>query len=373
MTQCYIDSVFYEKEISLLLQKLSVRHVLLVCGASFRNLPICSFIENLQSRGYIAVKYFSDFSPNPKYTDVLKGVKAFHDNNCDFIWAVGGGSAIDVAKCIKLFAGLKTDKDYLEQEITGSDIPLLAVPTTAGTGSEATKFAVIYVDGIKHSVEHESALPQYVLLYPDNLITLPDYQRKATMCDALAHAVESFWSVHSSVESRQLSEKAIHLILDNMDDFLANKYNGNRNMMLASNFAGQAINITKTTSAHAMCYKITSMLNIPHGHAVMLCLPEVWEYMWEKLNTYTDKEDRNHLSEKLTSLTKCFHQDLPEDAILFLKQLRLRLGLDLPKEIGEAQIASLVDSVNVERLKNFPIEMPKEDLNKLYINILQRN
>ena len=202
MEQYYIDARNYEKEIIFLLKHLGIRNIFLVCGKSYDHLPLNGFIRRLQMNQGITLVCFDGFSPNPVYEDIVEGVKNFHAAKCDCIFAVGGGSAIDAAKCIKLFAGLKTDRNYLEQEFCASAIPLFAVPTTAGTGSESTQFAVIYVNGEKYSIEHESILPQYVFLYPSNLKTLPDYQRKSAVCDALAHAIESFWSIKSSVESK---------------------------------------------------------------------------------------------------------------------------------------------------------------------------
>lgn len=373
MEQYYFDPEHYERDMKLLLQQLRTEHIFLVCGKSFCNLPIYHFVEKMKRDKEIAITCFNDFSPNPKYEEILQGVKAFRKNECDFILSVGGGSAIDVAKCIKMFVGLKENEDYLGQEIAENEIPLFAIPTTAGTGSEATQFAVFYRNGNKYSVEHKSALPRYVLLYPDNLVTLPDYHKKATVCDALSHAVESYWSLHSSLESRKLSETAIHLILDSIDGYLENNAACCRGMLLASNLAGQAINITKTTAAHAMCYKLTTLLSIPHGHAVMLCLPEVWEYMQVRLDMCIDKRGRRYLQETLDLLARCFNQETPECAIRFLKQMRSKLGLGLTESLDEEQLALLVDSVNVERLGNFPIALTKEDMYGIYRSILWGN
>lgn len=370
MTQYYIDSKYYKEEIRALLEQISVKNILLVCGKSFYNLPICSLIENLQRDRSINITYYEDFSSNPKYEEVVQGVKVYCENGCDFILAVGGGSAIDVAKCIKLFATLKKDEDYLEQEIIENDIPLFAVPTTAGTGSEATQFAVIYVKGDKYSIEHESALPQYVLLYPDNLITLPDYQKKVTVCDALSHAVESYWSLHSSIKSRKLSEAALCLMLDHMEEYLEGNGDVCREMMCASNLAGQAINITRTTAAHAMCYKLATLYHIPHGHAVMMCLPEVWEYMETKMDACIDERGQKYLCEILDSLAGCLRQKTQKAAIQFLKDVRSKLGLKLAKRVEEVPISMMVESVNLKRLQNFPIALTKEDLYRIYQKIL---
>lgn len=129
---------------------------------------------------------------------------------------------MDVAKCIKLFAFMDLSQNCLTQEIVANDIPLLAIPTTAGTGSEATRFAVIYYQGNKQSVNHTSCIPEYVLMDPGLLITLPMYQRKATMLDASVMPWESFWSVNATEESQKYAAEAIRLVLKEEQAYLAN-------------------------------------------------------------------------------------------------------------------------------------------------------
>ena len=165
----------------------------------------------------IPIVMFSEFTPNPLCGEVAEGIKVFKDNNCDMIVAVGGGSAIDVAKCIKLYANMDDRINYLEQAIVPNDIELMVVPTTAGTGTEATRYTVIYYNGEKQSVIDTSCIPNTVVFDASALSTLPIYQKKSTMMDALCHAIESYWSVNSTEESRRYSEEAIKIIIDNME------------------------------------------------------------------------------------------------------------------------------------------------------------
>ena len=247
------------------------KKVLLVCDASIHFLE--SFNRKLTEVGIPMIR-FSDFQSNPHYESVVEGVKLFRKEQCDSIFAVGGGSAIDVAKCIKLYSDLPgdgSDGSWLKEKAVPNNIPLLAMPTTAGTGSEATRYAVIYYEGEKQSITSESIIPDTVLMDPDVLRTLPLYQKKATMCDALCHAIESFWSVNSNDESKEYSRAAIRGVLQHMDGYLNNTEEGRAGMLLAANTAGKAINITQTTAGHAMCYKITSLFGSSHGHASILC------------------------------------------------------------------------------------------------------
>ena len=118
--------------------------VMLVCDESLRFLDIRHYFDTLTDRLHVALTRFSDFKPNPLYESVEKGVGLFRRNRCDSIIAVGGGSAMDVAKCIKLYSNMDSGENYLKQAIVPNDVPLLAVPTTAGTGSEATRFSFLW-------------------------------------------------------------------------------------------------------------------------------------------------------------------------------------------------------------------------------------
>ena len=221
----------------------------MVCEKIINLLQIGNFLISNAGKIGFDIILFSDFQPNPSYESVVKGVKLFHQKHCDCIFAIGGGSAMDVAKCIKLYSNMNPNKNYLHQKIIPNDVKLLVAPTTAGTGSEATRFAVIYYNGEKQSVTNDSCIPSAVFIDASALKTLPEYQRKATMLDAFCHAIESFWSVNSTEESKLFSKEAITMILSNMDGYLKNKWEQNAAMLCAANLAGKAINITQTTKA----------------------------------------------------------------------------------------------------------------------------
>ena len=120
-------------------------NILLVCDKSFYNTKLYKDIKKINKK----IICFDDFNPNPTYESVRKGVEIFKKNKCEYIIAIGGGSSMDVAKCIKLYSNMDDTKNYLDQEIVLNDVKLLAIPTTAGTGSEATKYAVIYYNNEK--------------------------------------------------------------------------------------------------------------------------------------------------------------------------------------------------------------------------------
>ena len=344
--------------------------VLLVCDSSISFLK--DFNNKLDSISTPIVR-FSDFQPNPLYYSVVEGVKLFKDTLCDCIIAVGGGSAIDVAKCIKLYSNLPGDGfdgSWLKADIIPNQIPFLVMPTTAGTGSEATRYAVIYFEGAKQSITSESFIPETVLMDPNALKTLPLYQRKATMCDALCHAIESFWSVNSTEESKEYSKKAIQGVLENIDGYLNNTDSGNEGMLRAAHMAGQAINVTQTTAGHAMCYKITSLFNAAHGHAAILCDRVLYSWMVKNTDKCIDPRGVDYLKNTLDEIGVALGCTDAFSGSEKLKAIFDNLDLNIPSA-NEAEYEELKNSVNTVRLKNHPIKLDIDTIDELYHEILK--
>lgn len=346
------------KEIS---ERHNVQRFMLVCDSAFEYL---STFEEYNSIKNIVVK-FNRFSPNPLYDEVCEGVKLFKAENCDGIIAIGGGSAIDTAKCIKAFSQMPEDELYLKQPFPENKIPFIAIPTTAGTGSESTRYAVCYYQGEKQSVTDDSLIPDYALLDARNLDTLPLYQKKCTMLDALCQGIESWWSVNSTAESREISHKAILAIMSNINGYLSGDNQAAEKMMYASNLAGQAINITQTTAAHAMSYKLTSIYKIPHGRAAFACLPYVWEYMIE------NSEDNDELKFIFYNIAIALGCKTPIEAVALLKGLNKELFCKEGIETSVDDLTLLAASVNPTRLKNNPVRLTEDTLATLYSEILK--
>lgn len=348
-------------------KSLSIQNCMLVCGGSFSGLDIAKHILRLPVR----FVQFNGFSPNPKYEEIVEGVHLFQAQRCDGILAVGGGSAIDVAKCIKLFAPMDGELPYHERPFEENDIPLLALPTTAGTGSESTQFSVIYVDGEKISISHPSILPNYAILEPTVLKTLPLYQKKCSMLDALFQALEAWWSVNSTDESIHCSKKAVSFFLENMAGYLENADEGNEGMLLSSNWAGRAINITRTTAPHAMSYKMTSLFGIPHGHAVALSFPYVWRYMVDNMDRCIDRRGVDYLRDTFMDMALALGCLSVDEAIDWIHRLLDELEIGAPTNVTESQMEELVRSVNVERLGNSPVALDEGAIRLIYRLVLE--
>lgn len=361
------------KDLERLFREKNARSILLVCGNSFRKQGIYERIQKAAEASGARLTEFSDFEPNPRYESVVKGVDVFLEEGCDFIIAAGGGSAMDVAKCIKLFQNMDRGRNYLQQEIVENDTPILAIPTTAGTGSEATRFAVIYYEGNKQSVHHTSIVPEYVILDPELLRSLPEYQRKSTMLDALCHALESFWSVNATEESKTYAARAIRQVLESMEAYLDNDPAGNEGMLRASNTAGKAINFTQTTAGHAMCYKLTTLYGLAHGHAAALCVKALWPYMAEHTADCIDPRGEAYFQKTLEELAQAMGCGTVEASIRKYEALLEGLSLEVPAMRDASDLDLLKKSVNPDRLKNHPVLLTEETLETLYRQILRKD
>ena len=346
------------------------KKVFLVCDGSIKFLN--DFNKKLDMIVTPIIR-FSDFQPNPLYESVVKGVSLFKAEECDSIIAVGGGSAIDVAKCIKLYLNNISDGSngsWLEEKVIPNNAPFLVMPTTAGTGSEATRYAVIYYEGKKQSITSESFIPDTILMDPNALKSLPIYQKKATMCDALCHAIESFWSVNSTDESKTYSREAIKGVFQYMDGYLANTEEGNAGMLKAAHVAGKAINITQTTAGHAMCYKITSMFGCAHGHAAILCDRVLFQWMINNIDKCIDPRGKVYLENTLNEIGQAMGCENAQIGAERLAGIFEKLELDIPIA-SEQQYKELQSSVNPVRLKNHPIELDLDTIDCLYHEIMR--
>ena len=362
-----------------ILRNLGCTRLFLVIDASYPFLNIKDAIESLP----VAEKVkFSDFSPNPVYEDVCKGIALFESSNCKAILAIGGGSAIDVAKCIKLAVlaeeGNRAVIPPLVSQrlpIDGGRIPFIAIPTTAGTGSESTHNAVMYYEGAKQTVTNDGILPDIAVLEPSVLKTLPLYQKKCTMMDALCQGIESWWSVNSTDESKEYSRKAVELIMAHWNQYIfENDGEAAAQIMLAANYGGRAINIAQTTAAHAMSYKITSLFRLPHGHAVAVCLPAIWEHMIKNPRSVIDPRGEHYLQRVFEEISCALGTSSPIAAVSALLAMMDALGLEKPvSDHWESDLQVLSTSVNPIRMKNNPVQLDGQAISELYSRIVSHN
>ena len=192
---------------------------------------------------------FLDIRENPTIEQVKNGIEAFLKSQADLVVAIGGGSVIDTAKALNLLAAQDGDPVLYvkkEQEIANSGKPLVAIPTTAGTGAEATHVAVVYIDRIKYSISHAFLLPNYAIVDAALTHSLPPRVTAVTGMDALSQAIEAYWSINATDESKEYSKEAIGLILPNLAIAVGSPTPEAREAMAQGAYlSGKAINIAK--------------------------------------------------------------------------------------------------------------------------------
>lgn len=345
-----IDKVF---------EQLNVQKPFLCCGKSFQKTKAFEYIEKFNPI------IFDRIRPNPRFEDMIDAAKLFNAEGCDFMIGAGGGSPMDSAKMIRLMTTNDISK-CLSEPMENNDIKALFIPTTAGTGSEATKSSVFYINEVeKTSIANLDFIPDYVILDEELLKSVPPYQRKCTCLDALCHAIESFWSVKATDESREYAEKAINLFFEAKDSYMKNEQYGNRQMLMASYYGGKAINITGTTAGHAMCYNITMNCSTAHGHSVAVCLSTIWEYMLKNNQYVNDKRGREYVLNTFAQLDELMNSN----ALNTFNSLLSEFELERPK-VDESKIKEFVSKVNVSRLGNNPTVLEAQDVENIYRKIL---
>ncbi len=348
-----IDKVFEQE---------GVQKPFLCCGKSFQKTKAFEYIKNFNP------VIFDHIRPNPRFEDMVTAAELFKSENCDFMIAAGGGSPMDSAKMIRLMATNDISR-CLSEPMKNNDIKALFIPTTAGTGSEATKSSVFYINDVdKTSIANYDFIPDYIIFDDSLLITLPDYQRKCTCLDALCHAIESFWNVKANDESRSYAKKAIELFLQAKDSYMKNEQWGNRQMLMASFYGGKAINITGTTAGHAMCYNITMNCNTAHGHSVACGLSEIWAYMLEHNEYVNDKRGREYVLNNFSLLDEMMGGNALETFNGLIKEFNLE-----QPAVNENMIKDFVAKVNVQRLGNNPTKLNAQDVEQIYRNILLKS
>lgn len=281
----------------------------------------------------IEVFHYTVVSALPLEEEVQKGAAACAAFAPDLVIAVGGGHVMDMAKSFNFFSGKK---------------PLVAIPTTAGTGSEATQFAVIFKNGLKTSLESPEMLPTFAIVDPNLAMSVPKEGALPSALDALCQSIESYWSKKATEESRTYARQALELIWPNLVPAIEKRDPAAiRAVSIGAHLSGKAINISKTTACHAFSYGLTYRFGVPHGIATAIFLPGVWVY-----NGFT-----------------CPDQSITSDAI---KELLERFSIKNLSSFGvtAADIPSLAMEVNAERLKNNPRIIHEKDISKFYSDIL---
>lgn len=314
-------------------------------------------LENLH------ITRFTDFEPNPKLMDIQRGVSLFRAAPPELVIAIGGGTAIDLGKLIGFIGPQECSPSEIitgKKQGTVASIPVIAIPTTAGTGSEATHFAVAYIDTEKYSVAHPSMLPAHAVIDPCLTHALPTAITAATGLDALCQAIESIWAVGATDESIEYASTAIQYAVENLLISVKTPTLESRLAMCrASHMAGKAINISKTTAPHALSYILTSKYKVPHGFAVAMTLSKFLAFN-ASVNSEdcVDQRGWENVRSRVARIVNLLNVSSIADACARIDSLAAAVGAPCSfADVGISRIEQLHEiaaSVNIQRMSNNP-------------------
>lgn len=317
-------------------EKLGGKKAFIISGPHLNKMGIVQSCADAMKAKGIESSVFTETEGNPSVETVDKASVAYKESGADFIVALGGGSPMDVAKAVGVVArygGSITEYEGADK-VPGDIIPLIAVPTTAGTGSEVTAFSVItdHSRNYKLTVFSYKLIPSYAILDAELLTTAPVSVAAACGIDAMVHALEAYISTAASPFSDAMAEKALELIGANIRCYVANRgdIEAAENMLVGSLFAGIAFSWARLGDVHAMSHPVSAYFNVPHGVANAILLPTIVEYNMladkgKYLNIY------NYIAE-LPAAPEEFTADMLVDELLDLNEsLGIPAGLE---EVG---------------------------------------
>lgn len=263
------------------LSTLGYRKALVVTDRFFNESGMLDRIKNTLSEGGIAFAVFDGVEPDPDFEQVQAGEAVLREENCDAVIAVGGGSVMDAAKLIALLHNNPGDLSFFDgiQKAKRPGLPVFAIPTTAGTGSETSPAAVI-TDSKTHrkvAVADGKLVPHYVALDAGLMKSMPPNITASSGMDALTHAVESYLSKASTASTEAMASTAVRLTFQ----YLARAWRDGNDMQareamaMASFYAGVAFGRTSVGYAHGIAHQLGRVCSTPHGEANAMVLPEV--------------------------------------------------------------------------------------------------
>ena len=317
------------KNLATYVKQLNGSKVLLVGDPGVLHAGIIAKLEEPLQTGHIPYVTFTDVGMEATIESVDSGVELARTEGCDIVVGVGGGSALDTAKSIGILIKNQGDiRDFIGiDKVPGPGAPVIAVPTTAGTGSEMTRFAVLSDKKAKAklSVGSMYVCPTLALCDPELTVTLPAHLTAATGMDALTHALESYVNKVTQPISETLSIQSMKLIAKSLRLAVVQGENSEAryDMLLASTIAAMAFNTTRLGLAHALAIPLGAHFKIPHGVVNAILLPEVMKFNIIG-NTEKFAEIARIFGENVDGLTT---REAAERAVVAVRQLNKDIGI----------------------------------------------
>lgn len=364
------------KTIPDILKKRKCSHALIITDTGIRNLGLTKRLENVLTKDGIPFCIYDKTVANPTTANVAEALEMYLSNGCDAIIGFGGGSSMDCAKAVgariaKPKQSLAKMKGILKIH---KKLPLLiAIPTTAGTGSETTLAAVITDAETRHkyAINDFPLIPRYAVLDPKVTLSLPPFITATTGMDALTHAVEAYIGKSTTYGTRKDALLAVKLIFENIDKAYTNgsDIDARRNMLHASFYAGCAFTKSYVGYIHAVAHSLGGEYNVPHGLANAILLPFVLEAYGPCIH-----KKLHHLAVSAGISAKDTPYDAAADEFIeAIKAMKKRFDIgDTVKEIQEADIPKLSHYADKEAnpLYPVPVLMDAEELEQFYVTLM---
>lgn len=363
-------------EVEPLLQKLGVKSVLLVTDKMLRQFGATAKLEKFLTEANIKCVVYDETCPNPTVNNVEAARELYVKENCEALIAFGGGSSMDCAKAVgaRIAYPHKTVNQMKGLLKVLKKIPtLIAVPTTAGTGSEVTITSVITNSEIKHKYTMNSfpLIPAYAVWDPEVTLTLPPHLTSTTGMDALTHAVEAYIGGSTTKETRAYAKEAVKLIFENLETAYADGKNevARRNMLRAAYIAGIAFSKSYVGYVHAVAHTLGGQYNLPHGLANAVLMPivldEYGESAYEKLHQLAVAGGIAKESDDVAESAKRFIQEIRD----MNKRMNIPSGFE---NIVPSDIPMMADHADAEANPLYPVPklMDAKELEKIYYNAM---
>lgn len=359
-----------------IIEKHKCSRILIITDPGIRKLNLTARLERTLTKSNLFYCIYDKTSANPTTANVYEALDLYLENNCNAIIGFGGGSSMDCAKAVgarvaKPHQSLAKMKGILKVH---KKLPLLiAIPTTAGTGSETTLAAVITDAQTRHkyAINDFPLIPRYAVLDPKVTLSLPPFITATTGLDALTHAVEAYIGRSTMPDTRRDAKKAVRLIFENLDTAYDDGQNieARKNMLKASFYAGCAFTKSYVGYVHAVAHSLGGEYNVPHGLANAVLLPTVLEaygsVIYKKLHQLAIEA---HVAEKNTP-----HKEAAEAFIQAIKDMKQKFGIgDTIPEIREEDIPKLCHYADKEAnpLYPVPVLMDAKELELFYRNLM---
>ena len=364
------------KELPEIIMRHKCTHVLIITDGGIMKLGLTRRLEKALKEAGIPYTIYDKTVANPTTVNVREALELYHKEGCDAIIGFGGGSSMDCAKAVGACA-VKPNQSLAQMKgilKVHKKLPLLmAVPTTAGTGSETTLAAVI-TDAdtrYKYAINDFPLIPRYAVLDPKVTLSLPPFITATTGMDALTHAVEAYIGNSTTIDTRRDALKAVKLIFENID--IAYEHGDNiqarRNMLHASFYAGCAFTKSYVGYVHAVAHSLGGQYNVPHGLANAILLPLVLK---EYGSCIDKKLHRLAIAAGLADKNTPDHE-AAELFIRSIEEMKERFGIvNIVKEIQETDIPKLAHYADKEANPLYPVPklMDASELEKFYYMLM---